>query len=102
MPFDLVGLDDRVADALGKRCSVAGLFHLRHDDSEFITAHARHDVELAGAPAQALTDQLQQFIADMMSERVVDALELIEVEAQYGEALATFDALDLVIELLKQ
>ena len=38
----------------------------------------------------------------MVPQRVVDALELIKVEAQYCEAFAALDALDFVVELLEQ
>ncbi len=37
-----------------------------------------------------------------MAERIVDALELIEIEAEHRQALAALHALDLVIELLEQ
>src|SRR4029077_7031757 len=47
-------------------------------------------------------DQLQEFIADMVAERIIDALELIKVETQHRQALATLHALDFVIELLQQ
>ena len=38
----------------------------------------------------------------MVAERIVDALEVVEVEAKHREALAALDALDLVIELFEQ
>src|SRR5581483_7457026 len=66
-------------------------------DGKLVTAHACDDVEFARATAQALADELEQLVADMMAERVVDALEVIE-----GEALAALDALDLVVELFEQ
>ena len=78
------------------------MLHLRHDDGEFVAAHAGDDVEFARAAAQALADELEQLVADVMAERVVDALELIEVETEHGQAFAALDALDLVIELLEQ
>ena len=81
---------------------VGRLFHLRHDDGELIAAHAGNDVKLARATAQAFADELKEFVADMVAERVVDALEVIEVEAEHRQALAALDALDLVIELLEQ
>ena len=90
------------ADALRERRGVGGLLHLRHDDGELVAAHARDDVELARAAAQTLADKFEQLIADMVTERIVDALELIEVEAQHRQALAALDALDLVVELLQQ
>ena len=102
MALDLVGLDHRFADALRERGGVGGLLHLRHDDGELVSAHASDDVELTRAAAQALADELEQLVADMMAERVIDALEMIEVEAKHRQALATLDALDLVVELFEQ
>ena len=49
--------------------------------------------ELAGAVAQALANELQKFIADMVAKRIIDALELIEVEAEDGQALAALTRL---------
>ena len=102
MAFDLVGLDHRLADALRERRSVGGLLHLRHDDGELVATHARDHVELARAAAQTLADELEQLVADMVAERVVDALEMVEIEAKHGQAFAALDALDLVVELLEQ
>ena len=102
MALDLVRLDHRLADALRERCGVGGLLHLRHDDGELIAAHAGDDVELARAAAQALADKLEQLVADMVAERVVDALEVVEIEAKHGQAFATLDTLDFVVELLEQ
>jgi hypothetical protein len=73
-----------------------------HDDGELVTAHAGNDVEFPGAAAQAFADELQQLIADVMTQRVVDALELVEIKAQHGQAFAALDPLDLVVELFKQ
>ena len=81
---------------------VGRLFHLRHDDGELVATHAGNDVELARASSQAFADQLQQFVADVMAERIVDALELVEIETQHRQALAALDALYLVVELLEQ
>ena len=50
-----------------------------HDD-EFVAAHPRDGVGLAHQAAQAVGDDLQQLVAGVMAERVVDGLELVEVE----------------------
>ena len=99
---DLIGLDDRIADALGQRGCVRGVFHLGHDDGELVAAQARDRVGLARAAAQALADQFQQLVADRMAERVVDALELVEIEAEHRQAFAAFDAFELVLQRLAQ
>ena len=84
---------DSAAASVG--CCICG-----HDDGELVAAQPRHGVRLARAAAQALADQLEQLVADRMAERVVDALELVEVEAEHRQALAALDALELVLEML--
>ena len=56
------------------------------DDGEFIAAEPRHGIGLARTLPAAAADGLQQRIADRMAERVVDRLELIEIEAQQRQA----------------
>ena len=91
-----------LADALGKRRGVGRLLHLGHDDGELVAAQTGNRVGLSGAAAQAVGDQFQQFVADRMSERIVDALELIEIEAQDRQALAAFDAFEFVFQPFAQ
>src|SRR5262249_36534104 len=55
-----------------------------------------------GAAAQAFADELEQLIANVVTQRVVDALELIEIKAQHRQAFTALDPLDLMVELLKQ
>src|SRR5947207_7491843 len=47
-------------------------------------------------------DRPQQFVADVMSKRVVDALELIDVEIKQREEHAVPRALDLVGDTLPE
>ena len=55
---------------------------------EFVATHARHGVDLVDHAAQPRGDAIQQLVARVMAERVVDELEAIEVEHQDGELLA--------------
>ena len=50
------------------------------NDGIFVGAHARHCVDFACSTAKPLRNCLQQGIADRMSERIIDRLELIEIE----------------------
>ena len=85
-----------------QRGRVRRLVHLRHDDRELVAAQPRHRVRLARATAQPIGDQPQQLVADGVAERVVDALELVEIETEHGQALAAFDALELVLQHVAQ
>ena len=91
-PVDLVGLAHRLDDA---RASDAGIGRLGDgdlQDGELVAAHARDGVGLAHEHAQPLGDHLQQLVAGGMAERVVDGLEVVEVEQVRGDDLAALDA----------
>jgi hypothetical protein len=82
---------------------VEGVFHplqVGNQDGEFVAAQARqvlpaglhslgaqHQVAGADGFAQALGHGLEQMVADVVAQRVVDALEGIEVHEQHGEFL---------------
>src|SRR5262245_61467196 len=55
-----------------------------------------------GAAAQASGERPQQLIADVVTQRVVDAPELVEIKAQHRQAFAALDPLDFMVQLLKQ
>ena len=61
-------------------------FDVHLKDREFVAAEAREDVGFAHAGEEALGDGAQELVAHDVSERVVDGLELIEIETQHGEA----------------
>jgi len=76
----VVGTD--CGDELGGE--VAGLARMRDihlDDCELVAAEAGHQVALAQIVFEPLSDHAQELVADRMPERVVDALEVIEIEA---------------------
>lgn len=49
---------------------------------EFVAAHARDDIGCRHYVAQAFRDHREQLVAGRMPERVVDRLELVEIEEQ--------------------
>ena len=57
-------------------------------DDELVAAEPRHDVGLAHDLAQPLGDRAQQLVAAGVAQRVVDLLELVEVDEVYGERTA--------------
>ena len=81
--MQVVGRAQRLDEPLRQRgrpprgCSALGL-----DDGEFVAAEARDRVALAHAALQPRRDLLEQRVAGRMAERVVHALEAVEVEAQ--------------------
>ena len=57
----------------------------QHD--ELVAAHPGHDVALVDGAAQALGDLDQQPVAGLVTEAVVDDLEVVEVEEEHGQAV---------------
>ena len=55
---------------------------------EFVASLAADGIGEADARLQALGDRLQQLVADRMPERIVDVLEVVEVQIHQGDLLA--------------
>ena len=58
-------------------------------DDEFIAAEAAHGRAGRGQPRQPGGDLLEQQVADVVAERVVDLLEVVEVEEEDRDAAST-------------
>ena len=69
-------------------------------DAELVAAEPGHQVVVAEHAGQARTDLLQEQIAEVMTERVVDLLEVVQVDQHHGElAVDPPGGLDRVGEL---
>ncbi|MGY3111091.1 hypothetical protein ACVWW7_007718 [Bradyrhizobium sp. LM6.9] len=94
----------RRADGLEQpRDELVDLIQRRHRalyDGEFVAAKPRHEVRRACAPAEALRDRLQEFVADEMPERVVDALELVDVDIVHRELFTRGDESQFLAQML--
>ena len=102
MSHDIVRGAQDLDDAMGQQ---RGLFRARHlalHDGEFIAARPRHGVALAHAVAQALGDRAQQFVADMMAERIVDLFEAIKIETEHRKAALAPGAGDRFLDFLAE
>ena len=90
--IDLLPVDlDRVRDDLDQPARQrAGRLRARIalQHRELVAAEPRDRVVLADRAADALRDGAQQLVADRMAERIVHALEVVEVETEHGERLA--------------
>ena len=69
-------------------------------DGELVAAHAGDGVGLAHQRAQPIGHQLQQLVAGRMAQRVVDVLEVVEVEQVGGHDLAALDARQRLLQAL--
>src|SRR5690606_4934660 len=58
------------------------LIDLRQKDGKFVTAQGRHSASIASRIAQTFSYTLQQEIAIVMPQRVVDVAKVVEVHQQ--------------------
>ena len=70
------------------------------DDGELVAAEPGHEIGFAHAGPEADRDRFQQFVADHVSERVVDALELVDVDIKHRKLLAGRGVRQFALELL--
>ena len=74
---------DLLANPLGLRCGlVFDAAQVRQDDDKLVPAQAGHGIFRANASDQALGNLLQQEIAHVVAERVVERFEVIQVDEQ--------------------
>ena len=72
---------------------------LRQDDAELVAAVARQQIAVAHRAAQQFCERLQVGVAEMMTETVVDGLEVVEVEHHHRKLLVMpLRAADLITE----
>jgi hypothetical protein len=82
------GRAQRLRDARSRFVNLRDGFDRAQDDDELIAAHADHDVVAAHRFSDSLGDRLQQFVAGLVTVRIVDVLEAIQVEEQNGQRQA--------------
>ena len=104
MIVDLVALAEAIDDAPGEARGVFIGDDVLLEHHEFVAAEARHEILGPQHLAQPIGDGAQQLVAAGMAERVVDLLELVEVDEQQRRQLlrALLDRqqpLDLVAEI---
>ena len=83
--------DDRlvqaIVDALGTERDLVVRLDVLEYHHELIAAHADDHVALPHACLQAPRDFLQELVAGLMSARVVDVLEAVEIEKDHAQHL---------------
>jgi hypothetical protein len=78
---------ERGENLLGRGHDVVGMLGVSGQDSELVASQPRDGVGRAKHAAQPGGHLLQEAVAPVVSERVVDVLEAIEVEEQHAEHL---------------
>ena len=81
----LDGRDDRLRERRGRR---TGHPSKRVNNRELVSAEPRAEVVTATTFVKPAGDGLQEFVADRVSERVIDILEAIEIDEQKAELSA--------------
>ena len=82
-------LQNLFAHRARRACQLRGLAaELFDHHHELVAAQARHGVDAAHAAAQALCHVLQQQVAHVMAQGVVQGLEVVQVDEQQRTALA--------------
>ena len=84
MPVDAIGRAQLPQDFLRANGRVLRIRHLREQDHEFVAPMAADRIGVAHALQQPLRYGLQEAVADVVAQRVVDVLETIDVEKQHG------------------
>ena len=75
---------ERGANLLGRIGGSARVPEAGKQDAELVSAEARDRVAVTQRRAQALADVLEQVVALLVAEGVVDLLEAVEVDQQHG------------------
>jgi hypothetical protein len=80
------GCDDRAGQPLAEHGDGDLVVHTARDDDELVATEPGHDVlGLADHLGEALRDDDEQLVAGMVTQRVVDVLEAVEVEEDHRE-----------------
>ena len=93
--IDLVALDiERPGNDLGNSLCERGrgftlVIVLVLNDREFVAAKTRQHVSFPKRRLEASRGLPQQRVADCVTERVVDMLETVKIQQQYGKWIAT-------------
>ena len=98
----LIGLPDRLVNPRHEFHDVGAVADAGLDHRKFVAAEPGDQIGRLDAVLDAGGDGLQQFVADMMSERVVDALEFVDVDIEQGELLAPAGLLKLALDLFAE
>ncbi len=88
MPTTIVRRADYRENARREIDNLGFILHGSLHDREFVAAETGDEIVAMGAAAQADSHRLQKFIADQMTEGVVDTLEFVDVDIEHCELLA--------------
>ena len=82
---DRIRFAERLQQLGGKDGRFGRLADPGREHGEFIAAEPRDGVGFADIRAQAFADRDEELISDRVPERVVDVLEMVEIQVKHGE-----------------
>ena len=72
-------------DAFGQSAQRLHVGISARQDDELVAAHARDDIVGANRAFEAFADDAQQPVAAVVTERIVDVLEAVEIEKEHAD-----------------
>ena len=87
-PLDRDRIGERLEDAARGRRRVGRVVDLLDQDGELVAAEARDRVGRAQAGLEAGRDRLEELVAGPVAERVVDRLEVVDVDEEDADRVA--------------
>ena len=98
----LAGLPDRFVDSRHEFYRVGDTADRSLDHGKFVAAQPGDEIGWLDAVLDAGGHGLQQLVADVMAERVVDALELVDIDVEQGKFFALNRLSKLALDLLAE
>ena len=93
-----IGLPDRLVNTRHEFHDVVGVGDVGLDHRELVAAQPRDVIGIPDAAPDPRGHRLQEFVADVMSERIVDALELVDVDIEQCELTAPAGSLQFAFD----
>ena len=98
----LIGLPNCVMNSCHEFHDIADISNSRLNDRKLVATQPCDKIGVSDTAPDAGSHGLQQLIADMMSERVVDTLELVDVDIEQSELPAPAGFLQFALDLVAE
>src|ERR1700732_3090358 len=102
MTKTLMWFADSLVNSLDELHDVARLLYACLDDCKFVASKSSNEIRLSDTTPQTGCHGFQEFIACGMAERIVDALEFVDVDVEHRKLLAPLGSLELPLQLLAE
>ena len=100
LAVDVVGQAHQFDHAARERSGIGRLGDAGLQNGELVAAHARDDVGVPRQRAQPFGDHLEELVAGGMAQRIVDGLEVVEIEEVSRDVFAALGPGEGLLEVL--